>query len=131
MKRTIRLTESDLHMVINECVQQVLNEGYNQENINNAFQQWQQQGLQQIRNGYQNQQVRQNGGFMSIGHENATQYAATLASKSSQLYQYLMRNDFNSASQMLQPISELLETIESNLLSHQRDQQYQNQMRQG
>ena len=39
-----------------------------------------------------------------------------------------MKNDFQSASQMLQPISDLLETIEADLQSHQRDQQYRNSM---
>lgn len=127
-KRTIRLTESDLHRVIEESVKCVLNEGYTQSDINNTFQQWQQQGLQQIRNGYQNQQVRQNGGYNSLGHESAAYNASALVSKANKLYQYLMKNDIQSASQMLQPISELLETIETNILSHQRDQQYRNSM---
>lgn len=128
MKRTIRLTESELKNMITESVKRVLCEGYTQGDINNAFQQWQQQGLQQIRNGYQNQQVRQNGGYNSLGHENAAYNASLLMSKANYLYQYLMKNDFQSASQMLQPISDLLETIEADLQSHQRDQQYRNSM---
>lgn len=111
MKQTIRLTESELKNMITESVKRVLCEGYTQGDINNAFQQWQQQGLQQIRNGYQNQQVRQNGGYNSLGHENAAYNASLLMSKANYLYQYLMKNDFQSASQMLQPISDLLETI--------------------
>jgi len=128
MKQTIKLTESELRNMITESVKRVLCEGYTQGDINNAFQQWQQQGLQQIRNGYQNQQVRQNGGYNSLGHENAAYNASLLMSKANYLYQYLMKNDFQSASQMLQPISDLLETIEADLQSHQRDQQYRNSM---
>ena len=123
-KRIIRLTESDLHKIISESASRLLREEYTQGDINNAFQQWQQQGLQQIRNGYQNQQVRQNGGFKSPGQQGATYHASALLSKANYLYQYLMRNDIQSASKMLQPISELLETIEADLQSHQRDQQY-------
>ncbi len=128
MKRKVKLAESDLHKIVNESVKRVLCEGYTRGDVDNAFQRWQQQGLQGIRNGYQKQQVRQNGEYDRLGHENTAYNASLLISKANYLYQYLMKNDFQSASQMLQPISVLLETIKADLQFHQRDQQYRNSM---
>lgn len=123
MKR-ININEKHLKQIVSESVKKVMNEQYTQGDINNAFQQWQQQGLNQIRNGQQGQQTP----VQSMGNENAIYKSSALISKAKYLYQYLMNNDINSASQMLQPISDLLEGIEQDILSHQKDTQYRNSM---
>ena len=52
MKKMIKLTEDNLKKIVNDSVNKVIKEGYyTQGDIDNAFNRFQQQGLQQIRNG--------------------------------------------------------------------------------
>lgn len=115
-----KLTESQLKKIIKESIQNVLEEGgYTSEDINNAFQQWQRRGVSS------KYKLPQYDNF-----NNAIMNANTLLSKANQLWQYLNKEDIKSASLTLQPISDLLERIEGDLMKYNQ-QAAQQQGQQG
>lgn len=115
-----KINESQLRKIIKESIQNVLEEsGYTSEDINNAFQQWQRRG---VSSKYKLPQYE--------NFNNAIMNANTLLSKANQLWQYLNKEDIKSASLTLQPISDLLERIEGDLMKYNQ-QTAQQQGQQG
>jgi hypothetical protein len=116
----MKINESQLRKIIKESIQNVLEEsGYTSEDINNAFQQWQRRG---VSSKYKLPQYE--------NFNNAIMNANTLLSKANQLWQYLNKEDIKSASLTLQPISDLLERIEGDLMKYNQ-QTAQQQGQQG
>jgi len=128
MKKTIRMNEIEFNRLINESVKRVLNEGYTQGDINGALQQWQQQGLQNIRQnnggmkGYTINQVG-NSFHDSIPLQNTFSNATFLLNKTQKFYQYIMNNDMQSAMTIFGDIQGLVENIYTNLEQYYQEQQ--------